>query len=193
MKKGKGRNVSCIMPHIYWTEEKQSKVANGTRSKGPRRSGPCGERPKNLHKEFPKFRGSGTGRVKNDEQSKPDNGTEFKVKITKTRWQGSSLRARNTCSGKESHATQGKGPMHPCEQCKEARPNGARQVQSLHATLGKGPMHPCERGKYDRSSLWKVRQVQERSKEARSNRSKAGPGEMYPKRSKALRWIVTTP
>ena len=36
MKKGKGRNVSCIMPHIYWTEEKQSKSDNGTESKVPR-------------------------------------------------------------------------------------------------------------------------------------------------------------
>ena len=79
------------------------------------------------------------------------------------------MRARNTCSGKESHGTQVKGLRHLCERCKEARPNGVRQVQSLHATLGKGPMHPCERGKYDRSSLWKVRQVQERSKEARPN------------------------
>ena len=69
---------------------------------------------------------------------KPDNGTEFKVKITKTRWQGSSLRARNTCSGKESLATLGKGPMHPCERCKEARPNGARQAQSLESTTDPG-------------------------------------------------------
>ena len=40
---------------------------------------------------------------------KPDNGPEFKVKITKTLWQGSSLRARNTCSGKESPCNPGKG------------------------------------------------------------------------------------
>ena len=69
-----------------------------------------------------------------------------KLRSTKTRWQGSSWRARNTCSGKESLATRGNGPRHRCVRCKEARPNGARQVQVF---------------------WWKVGQIQERSKEAR--------------------------
>ena len=93
----------------------------------------------------------------------------------------SSKFTKDTCSGKESHGTQVKGLRHLCERCKEARPNGARQVQSLHATLGKGPMHPCERGKYDRSRKGPKKQGQ-------ISRQDRPTGDV----SKALRWNVTT-
>ena len=56
-------------------------MVHGTESKAQRTSGPCGERSTTGDKDSPTFRGSGKGRVKNDEPSKPDNNTEFKVKI----------------------------------------------------------------------------------------------------------------
>ena len=152
------------------------KVANGTWSKAPRRSGPCGERPTNLHKEFPKFRGSGTGRVKNDEPSKPDSGTEFKVHEDAV--------ARVKVEGKE-HLLWKRVPWNPCKGTEAS----LRRVQRSKAKRCEVcPVSPCNPGKgtnaslrlgkvrqvpslwkYDRSSLWKVRQVQERSKEARPN------------------------
>ena len=100
--------------------------------------------------------------MKND--AKPDSGTEVKVHEDAVAGQGT------LALEKESHGTQ--GLRHLCERCKEARPNGARQVQSLHATLGKGPMHPCERG----TGPGKVQRSKAKSA------GKTDPREMYPRR-----------
>ena len=150
--------------------------------------GPCGERPTNLHKEFPKFRGSGTGRVKNDEpsQARQRHGVQSS---RKTRWPGS----RNTCSGKESHGTQ--GLRHLCERCKEAK---AKRCEA-------GPVSPCNPGKGTNASpaigesttgpiSVGVRQVQSLEsttgpkKQGQISRQDRPTGDV----SKALRWIVTT-
>ena len=96
----------------------------------------------------PKFRGSGTGRVKNDEPSKPDNNTEFKVKIHED------AAARVKLEGQGTLALE-KSPLQPWEKDQGIPANGAKkQGQTVRG----------------RSSLWwKVRQIQERSKEARPN------------------------
>ena len=103
------------MPPIYWTDEKQ-----GTRSKAPRKV---------------------LVRVENDQQictvpqvprlwyrtgPKPDSGTEVKVHEDAVAGQGT--------LALEKSPMEPRGLRHLCERCKEARPNGARQVQSLHAT-----------------------------------------------------------
>ena len=80
MKKGKGQErVVYYATHLLDRRETIQRWPTVHGLKLGEGFGPCGERPTNLHKEFPKFRGSGTGRVKNDEPSKPDSGTEFKV------------------------------------------------------------------------------------------------------------------
>ena len=143
--------------------------------------GPCGERPTNLHNEFPKFRGSGTGRVKNDEPSKPDSGTEFKVHEDAV--------ARVKVEGKE-HLLWKRVPWNPGKGTEAS----LRTVQRSKAKRCEaGPVSPCNPGKGTNASLrtWKVRQVQSLEsttgpgKVQRSKAKSAGktdPREMYPRR-----------
>ena len=151
------------MPHIYWTEEKQSK---GRRSKAPRK---VLVRVENDQQICTRSSPSSEALVQDGTQARQRHGGQS------SRRRGG--RARNTCSGKRV-------PWNPGTEA------SLRTVQRSKAKRCEaGPVSPCNLGKGTNASLRTGHRSRKGpKKQGQISRQDRPTGDV----SKALRWIVAT-